>query len=106
MHTKDTNESISETQGHKRRWVVLVGSGAMLAILALAGFWFMQHRGGTKPVSRASASSPGASKTQAIVPSDDATAALKDPEINLTADDLKKAQIRTARVMKRATERT
>ena len=106
MDTKDTNESVSETQSHKRRWVVLVGCGAMLAILALAGFWYMQHRGGTTPVSRAPASSPGASKPQAIVPSDVATGASTDPEINLTADDLKKAQIHTARVVKRATETT
>ena len=105
MHTKDTNKSISETQGHKWRWVVFVGSGAMLAILALAASWFMQHRGVTKPVSRAPASSPGASKPQAIVPADDANAST-DPEINLAADDLKKAQIHTARVMKRATEST
>ena len=105
MHTKDTNESISETQGHKRRWGVLVGSGAMLVGLALA-FWYMQQLSGTKPVSRAPASRPGASKPQAIVPSDDATAASTDPEINLTADDLKKAQIQTARVMKRATDMT
>src|SRR6266853_636187 len=106
MHTKDTNESISEMRSHKRRWVVLIGSGAMLAGLALAGFWYMQQLGGTKPVSRASASRPGAPKSQAIVPSDGATPASTDPEINLTADDLKKAQIHTARVMKRATETT
>src|SRR6266404_113880 len=104
MDTKNTNQSISETQGHRLRWVVLVGLGAMLAILVLAGLWFIENRGGAKPVSRAPASSPGASKPQAIVPSGDATAASADPEINLTADDLKKAQIHTARVMKRATQ--
>jgi len=92
--------------GHKRRWVVVVGSGAVLTILAFAVFWFIEHRSGAKAVSRTPASSPDASKPQAIVPSDDATAASTDPEINLTADDLKKAQIHTARVMKRATERT
>src|SRR5258707_12432711 len=106
MHTKDTNESISATQGHKRRWVILIGPGALLAILALAGFWYMQHLGGTKPVSRVPSSSPGASTPQAIVASDDATAASTDPEISLTADDLKKAQLQTARGMKRATDKT
>jgi len=106
MHTKDTNESISEMRSHKRRWVVLIGSGAMLAGLALAGFWYMQQLGGTKPVSRAPESKHSASKPQAIVPSEGATAASTDPEINLTADDLKKAQIHTARAMKRATETT
>jgi len=106
MHTKDTNESIPETRSHKQRWVVLVGSGAMLAGLALAGFWYMKHCGGTKPVSRAPASRSGASKSQAIVPSAGAKPASTDPEINLTADDLKKAQIHTARAMKRATETT
>src|SRR5262249_50957148 len=103
MHTKDTNESISLKTDHKRRWLVLVGSGVMLAIVAIAGLWFMQHGGGTKPVSDAPASSPTASKSQAVAPSDEVTATT-DPEINLTADDLKKAQIRTARVMKRATQ--
>src|SRR5216683_199368 len=106
MHAKDTNELISPTKGHKRRWLILVGSGAMLAILAIAGLWFMQHGGATKSVSRAPASSPTASKPLAAVPSDSATAAQGDPEIDLTADDLKKAQIHTARVMKRATETT
>jgi RND family efflux transporter MFP subunit len=106
MHTKDTNESISEMRSHKRRWVLIIGSGAILAGLALAGFWYMQPLGGTKPFSRASASRPSAPKSQAIVPSDGATPASTDPEINLTADDLKKAQIHTARAMKRATETT
>src|SRR5260370_19779263 len=105
MHTKDTNESISEKRSHKRPWVVLIGFGAMLAVLGLAGFWYMQQLGGTKPVSRAPASRPGASKPQAIIPSEGATAST-DPEINLTADDLKKAQIHTARAMKRAAETT
>src|SRR5260370_36708234 len=106
MHAKDTNGSILPTKGHKRRRVVLVGSGAMLAILAIAALWFMQQGGRPKPVSHALASSPPASKPQAIVPSDDATAASTDLEISLTTDDLKKAQIHTARVMKRATETT
>jgi len=48
MHAKDTNESISQPRGHKRRWVVLVGSTAMLAILAIVGLWFMQRDGGTE----------------------------------------------------------
>ncbi len=104
LTTKDTNESISPAKSRKRRWLLLAGSGAILAILAIVGFWFMQHGGGTKPVSHAPASRPGASKPQAIVPSDGATAASTDPEINLTADDLKKAQIHTARAMKRATQ--
>lgn len=104
MHTKDANESISPAKGRKRRWPILVGSGAMLAILASALFWFMQHGGGTKPVSHTPASSPAASKPQPTVPSDEGTAATTDPEINLTADDLKKAQIHTARVMKRAAQ--
>jgi cobalt-zinc-cadmium efflux system membrane fusion protein len=105
MHTNDTNKSISEMRSRKRRWVVLIGSGAMLAGLGLAGFWYMQQLGGTKPVSRAPASTPSASKPQAIVPSEGATAST-DPEINLTADDLKKAQIHTARAMKRAAKTT
>jgi cobalt-zinc-cadmium efflux system membrane fusion protein len=100
----DTNKSISKAHGRKRRWAVLLGFGAMLAIVALAGFWFFENRGGTKPIPRAPASSPGASKTQGVPPSD--AIASTDAEINLTADDLKKAQIHTARVMKRAMETT
>ena len=103
MHTKDTNESISPVKGHKRRWLVLVSSGALLAIVAIAGLWFMQ-RPGTKPVPHAPASSPTASRPQPIVPSDALTAAPTDPEINLTADDLTKAQIHTAHVMNRTTQ--
>src|SRR5258706_12010141 len=77
----------------------------MLAIIiGLAVFCFIEHRSGPKPVSHVLASRPGASKAQAIVPPGEATAASPDPEINLTADDLKKAQIHTARVMKRATQ--
>src|SRR5258706_2333775 len=79
----------------------------MLAIIiGLAVFCFIEHRSGPKPVSHVLASRPGASKLQAIVPSDVATGASTDPEINLTADDLKKAQIHTAHVRKRATETT
>jgi RND family efflux transporter MFP subunit len=103
MHTQDANQLVSETNGRKRIWGVLVGSGAALAILAIAVVWFIEHRGGTKPVSRAPASSPEVSKPQAIVPPNEATAASTDPEVDLTADDLKKAQLHTGRVMKRAT---
>jgi RND family efflux transporter MFP subunit len=103
MHTQDAHQSISQTKGHKWRWVVLVGSGAVLAILAPAVFWFIEHRSGTKAVSRAPAPSTSVSMPQASVPSDEVTAAT-DPEINLTAEDLKKAQLHTARVMNRATQ--
>jgi cobalt-zinc-cadmium efflux system membrane fusion protein len=103
MDTKDTNESISQRRGTKRRWVVLVGCGAVLAIVTVAVFWFIEHRSGAKAVSRAPGSSPSVSKPQASVPSDDVTATT-DPEINLTADDLRKAQIHTAHVMNRATQ--
>jgi cobalt-zinc-cadmium efflux system membrane fusion protein len=108
MHKQDTNESILATQRRKRRRFVLIGfigSGGIVAILALAGFLFIEHRGGTKPISRAAAVNPG-SKAQAIAPPDAPNAASTDPQIDLTADDLKKAQIHTARVMKRATETT
>jgi len=102
MDAKDANESIPRTQRHKRRWVAVVGSAAMLAIAGLAVLWYMQHPGDAKQVSRVPASSPDVPTPQAI----EAPAATTDPEINLTADDLKKAQIRTARVMNRATETT
>ena len=103
MHTQDANQSISPTKGRKRRWVVLVGSGAVLAILAVAVFWFIEHRSGAKAVSRAPGSSASVFKPQASVPSDQVIATT-DPEINLTADDLKKAQIHTAHVMNRTTQ--
>jgi membrane fusion protein, heavy metal efflux system len=106
MQTEDENTLISQTRGHKRRWAVWVGSGAMLSILALAGLWFMRHGGGPKPVPRATESSTSASKPPAALPSNTATAAQTDPEINLTTDDLKKAQIHTARVTTRATDST
>jgi RND family efflux transporter MFP subunit len=103
MHTQDANQSISPTKGRKRRWVVLAGSGAVLAILAVAVFWFIEHRSGAKAVSRAPGSSASVFKPQASVPSDQVIATT-DPEINLTADDLKKAQIHTAHVMNRTTQ--
>jgi len=103
MHTQDANQSISPTKGRKRRWVVLVGSGAVLSILAVAVFWFIEHRSGAKAVSRAPGSSASVFKPQASVPSDQVIATT-DPEINLTADDLKKAQIHTAHVMNRTTQ--
>jgi cobalt-zinc-cadmium efflux system membrane fusion protein len=103
MHTQDANQSISPTKGRKRRWVVLVGSGVVLAILAVAVFWFIEHRSGAKAVSRAPGSSASVFKPQASVPSDQVIATT-DPEINLTADDLKKAQIHTAHVMNRTTQ--
>jgi len=103
MDTQEANQSNSQTMGHKRRRVVLVGSGAVLAILAFAVFWFIEHRSGAKAVSRTPASSPTVSRPQASIPSDVVTATT-DPEINLTADDLKKAQIHTAHVMNRATQ--
>jgi membrane fusion protein, heavy metal efflux system len=103
MHTQDANQSISPTKGRKRRWVVLVGSVAVLAILAVAVFWFIEHRSGAKAVSRAPGSSASVFKPQASVPSDQVIATT-DPEINLTADDLKKAQIHTAHVMNRTTQ--
>jgi cobalt-zinc-cadmium efflux system membrane fusion protein len=103
MHTQDANQSISQTQGHKRRWVILVGSGAVLAILALAVFWFIEHRSGAKAVSHTPVSSPSVSRLQASVPTVEKTATT-DPEVDLTSDDLKKVQIQTARVMNRATQ--
>jgi multidrug efflux pump subunit AcrA (membrane-fusion protein) len=106
MHTEDTNALISKKRGHKRLWVVLVGSGAMLSIVALVWFWLVRHGGGSEPVARVPASSPAGSKPLAAMPSDNTNAPQVDPEINLTTDDLKKAQIRTARVTKRATEST
>src|SRR5215472_12418048 len=98
MHSEDANQSISQAKGRKWRWVVLGGSGAILAILAVAVFWFIEHRSGAKAVSRAPGSSPSVSKPQTSGPSDDVTATT-DPEINLTADDLRKVQIHTAHVM-------
>src|SRR6266849_6184481 len=103
MDTQEANQSNSQTMGHKRRWVVVVGSGAVLTILAFAVFWFIEHRSGAKAVSRTPASSPTVSRPQASVPSDGVTATI-DPEINLTGADLKKAQIHTAHVMNRATQ--
>jgi RND family efflux transporter MFP subunit len=100
MHTQDANQSISPTKGRKRRWVVLAGSGA---ILAVAVFWFIEHRSGAEAVSRVPRSSASVFKPQARVPSDQVIATT-DPEINLTADDLKKAQIHTAHVMNRTTQ--
>src|SRR5712692_8767461 len=86
---------------------ILIGSGVLLAIVVLVGVWFgMRHTGGTKPAPPNSSPSPSAVASPASASSDVATAGATDLQIDLAMEDLKKAQIRTARVTRGATATT
>lgn len=100
MQTTEMNERTSKA----RRRVILTGSGLLLVIIVLLGVWFVTRppRGSTSPPSThsmsASAVAPPASAS-----SDPAAATPTDLQVDLAADDLKKAQIRTSKVTTGAT---
>jgi cobalt-zinc-cadmium efflux system membrane fusion protein len=95
MQTTDLNEETSAT----RRRVRLIGYGAILAIAVFAVFWFITRRGSPKPSSSATSSSmSGMMMAPMSAAPNDATGSTGDPQVDLAADDLKKAQIRTVRV--------
>jgi RND family efflux transporter MFP subunit len=87
---------------HRRMIRISLGAVAVLAILA--GIWF-----GTRHNSRAKShqKAPVSSMTEMTSPADDtATSSNADLQVDLGADDLKKAQIQTVRVGLKATETT
>ena len=101
-----TTEMNGPTSGARRR-IMLIGSGIVLAIIVLVGVWFgMRQTGGTKPAPPNSLPSPSAVASPASVSSDVATTGATDLQVDLATEDLKKAQIRTARVTKGATATT
>lgn len=88
----------------RRRRVILAGFGMLLVIILLAGIWFVtrQPRGSTStPSSHSMSASPVARSASASA--DAATATPNDLQVELAADDLKKAHIRTSKVTTGAT---
>ena len=100
MQTTETN---ARTSGPRRR-VILAAFSMLLVIIVLTGVWVFtrQPRGST---STPSPHSMGASSMapSASAPTDAATATPTDLQVELAADDLKKAQIRTSKVTTSAT---
>src|SRR5882724_8245269 len=102
MQTTDMNERTPVT----RRRARLISYGAILGIVVLAVLWFITQRGRSpKPTSSATPSSMGGMMMPPVSAApNDATASTADPHVDLAADDLKKAQIRTVKVGKGVTK--
>ncbi len=101
MHTLETQETVL------RRRLRLIGYAVILATLVLAGVWFgTRHREGTKPASQDTMSSMSGMAAPVSAPPADASGASAELQIDLSSDDLKKAQIRTTRVTKGVTAAT
>lgn len=95
------------SQTSRARRFILIGSGVVLAIVVLAGVWFgMRQTGGTKPAQPKSSPSPSPAASPASASPDVAACGVTDLQVDLAAEDLKKVQIRTARVTKAATATT
>jgi cobalt-zinc-cadmium efflux system membrane fusion protein len=103
VQTKGIDNPVKEIRSSRKRWGAVIAATAIAAILTLAALWFLQRRPGTRPVSLKTASSPAASIAPPSGPSGGAVIST-DPEVDLTADDLQKIRIQTARVTKRGTE--
>jgi membrane fusion protein, heavy metal efflux system len=101
MPTTDMNEQTPVT----RRRARLIGYGATLGIVVLAVLWFITLRGRSpKPSSSATPSSMGGMMMAPVSAApNDATGSTGDPQVDLAAGDLKKAQIRTVKVGKGVT---
>jgi len=100
MESLEPQEPVSRRQPRLR----LIGYAATLAALALAGVWFAtRHRERAKPASRDTMSSMGGMAPSASPLPADASSAQGELQIDLTSDDLEKAQIRTVHVTKGAT---
>ncbi len=86
------------TSGARRR-VILAGSGVLLVIIVLGGVWFVTRppRGSTSTPSSHSMSA-SAVAPPANASADAATSTPTELQVELAADDLKKAQIRASKV--------
>jgi len=99
----ETKEVVSRRQPR----LTLIGYAAILTALVLAGVWFgTRHREGAKPVSHDTMSSMSGMAVPASATPADASRASAELQIDLATDDLKKAQLRTARVTKGFTAAT
>jgi len=98
MQTASTRESALGT----RRRIRLIGSAAILVMVVIAGLWFVTRRAEeTKPASQGPMSTmSGMASPAKASPSEDPGASTV--QVDLATEELKKAQIRTARVTKAA----
>jgi RND family efflux transporter MFP subunit len=82
----------------RRKWIAF---GVVAIVAALAVLWFgMRHSGGTKSASQEPMSSMAGMAAPASPASSGTSGGGADLQVDLAADDLKKAQIRTVRVGK------
>ncbi len=102
MHAMDHNSPDSSP-----RRILWIFSGILLAALVFAGGWFAARRfGGTTPAAETSVSNPTAAASRMTAPSDAVAAGEADLRVELSEEDLKKAQIVTAAVVASATSAT
>lgn len=100
MQTLENQEPVSR----RRRWLRFIGYGTILAALALAGVWLgTRHRERTKPATQDPMSAMGGMASPVNATPADVSGPSAELQIDLATDDLKKAQIRTARVAKGVT---
>jgi len=100
MQTLENREAVPRRKPRLR----LIGYAAILAALVLAGVWFgTRRREGAKPTSQDPMSTMSGMASPVSAPPADAPGASAELQIDLATDDLKKAQIRTARVTKGVT---
>jgi multidrug efflux pump subunit AcrA (membrane-fusion protein) len=101
MQIADMNKQTSVRQ----RRAKLIGFGVILGIVVLAGLWFgIRHSSSPKTSSPATSSSmSGMMMAPASAAPNDATGPAGEVQVDLAPDDLKKAQIRTAKVGKGVT---
>lgn len=96
MQTIDTQNTGSD----KRPWLKWLTSAALVVVFVVAGFYFVGRRSTkTTPPKQDSMAAMSGMTPPPSVSSSDVASGSADLEIELATDDLKKAQIRTARVM-------
>jgi len=104
MQIEGKNQLNSGRKGRERRWAIMAGGAVVTVSLAAGGVWLLRHRGNQKPVPAAPTPTVAAARIPGNAPTAATSNASTDLEIDLTADDLKKARIQTARVIQRAVE--
>src|SRR5215470_4645490 len=100
MRTTETKESNSGIGRNFRRF----SYAAVLAILGLGAAWFVtRHSWRTKGISHDPMSNMSAMGSSVSASSSEVPAVSDELQVELAADDLKKAQVRTVRVGEEAT---
>jgi multidrug efflux pump subunit AcrA (membrane-fusion protein) len=104
MKITDMHQPGPGRNSRKRRWATTAAAGIVIASVAVGGFLLLRHHSGQIPASSlpTPTASPGVTHVAASPAS--TNTASTDLEIDLTADDLRKAQIHTARIIQQTTE--